>query len=247
MRIAVLAALLVALPVSVSHARPQKTGAASSLTVTYRTLKRSKPKLYEASVKYPVFAGSSPVVTLANRAVRAYAEKEVAQFVKDSEADLKDRAANNVPGSNYELEISPVISLARPDLISITFNYYTFMGGAHPNHDYPAMNFGMVGGKAKLLELRDLFVPGFNPYGGLDKYIVPQLRKQEASSITEGEIKTLDKNLLRSWNVTPRSLTFSFAPYAVASYAEGDFEAKCTFTALKSVLNLQGPLRPVLR
>ncbi len=214
----------------------------------YVTFRKKRAKRYDISITYPVFSARSPVSRLANRSLREYAEHEAAKFIRLS---LEDSDAGGQgtrgPGGAYELEIHPAITLARPDMISIYFSRYSFSGGVHPNTDFPAFTFGMIDGAAKLLALSDLFTRGTDPYAVLTPVTLPKLKALNASSVVgEDSIKKLDRDHLRNWCVTPAGITLLFAPYDVASYAEGAFPTKIPFAELRGSLDAAGPLRAIL-
>lgn len=239
--IALVLALCVASPVA---AAPPKASA-TVLTVQYKSIYKKRAGRYDISVRYPIFAGTSPVARLANESLRLYATSSVSKFIQQAESDFAEQG-NLGPSNGYSLELKPVISLARPDLISVYFNRDTYMGGAHPNTEYPSQSFGLVNGKAKRLTLADLFDKNKNPYAVLSTVTLPKLKARGASSVTNGDIKMLGKENLREWVLTPRTITLLFAAYDVASYAEGPFITKIELYELKSDWDTNGPLKELL-
>lgn len=225
-------------------AEPPKT-TLPSLSVRYKTVSRKRAGRYDVSVRYPVFAGSSPVVRLANDSLRTFAQSSATRFIQEAETDYATQGNMGV-SNGYTLDLSPVISLSRPDLISVYFARSTYEGGVHPNFEYVSHAFGIVNGKAKQLALADLFVKARDPYAVLSPIALPKLKAKGASSVTSGEIKRLDKTVLRAWVLTPRAITLLFEPYAVASYAEGPYEIKIPLRDMADNWNTVGPLRGLL-
>jgi hypothetical protein len=238
-------ALLFAFPATspVLAAPPKVT--APSLSVRYETIHKKRAGRYDISVRYPVFGGSSPVARLANDSLHTFARSSTTQFIQEAETDYANQGNMGV-SNGYTLDLSPVISLARPDLISVFFARSTYHGGVHPNFEYVSHAFGIVNAKAKLLALADLFDVGKDPYATLSPVALPKLKARGASSVTSGEIKRLDKKTLRAWVVTPRAITLLFEPYAVASYAEGPYEIKIEFRELADAWDDKGPIRSLL-
>ncbi len=233
-------------PFSPAFSAPQKTEtkpSATPLSVRYRILQKKRAGRYDIVVTYPVFAGMSPLIPLANRSIREYAVQTVATFVREADAEYHEFGAA-APGNGWFLELHPHVSLARPDLISVYFDRDTYMGGPHPNSEYLSQSFGIVHGKAKQLALADLMRPGQNAYDVLSPVTLPRLKARGASSVVDEDgIKKLNGETLHSWCLTPNGLTLLFAPYEVASYAEGSYIVKLPFAELKSNLDPQGPLR----
>ncbi|MBC8138038.1 MAG: DUF3298 and DUF4163 domain-containing protein [Fibrella sp.] len=229
---------------SASIATPPETNT-PVLRVRYISIRKERAGRYDISVQYPVFAGSSPMARLANESLRAYAVSSTDKFIQQAESDYAEQG-NLGPSNGYSLELKPTVSLAHSGLISVYFSRYTYMGGAHPNTEYPSQSFGIVGGKAKRLVLADLFDKNKDPYAALSSVALPKLKARGASSVTQGSIEKLDKEILRDWVITPRGITLLFAPYAVASYAEGAFITKIGFRELNGTWGVNGPLKGLL-
>ncbi|MGH9762298.1 MAG: RsiV family protein, partial [Blastocatellia bacterium] len=49
------------------------------------------------------------------------------------------------------------------------------------------------------------------------------------------------------WNVTSRSLVITFDPYQVASYAAGDQTVRIPYTAIKDILDPNGPIASLVK
>lgn len=227
---------------------------AAPLAVIYKTLSGTKANRYEYSVRYPVFAETSPVARLANRSLRDYAVKEVATFLKNERDTWNEfraaeaQKAKPEPGTLFALDIAPVVSVATPDIISVYFGQYSHQGGAHPNTWYPSQTFGTVNGAAKKLAIADLFAPRTDPYKALSVLAIPELRRRDASSVTGTDpyITALTPDVLQNWVVTPSGITLLFSPYEVASYAEGAFFVKVKYADLRPSLNRNGVLKPFI-
>ncbi|MBC8142664.1 MAG: DUF3298 and DUF4163 domain-containing protein [Armatimonadetes bacterium] len=245
MRYVPLVLLLASVPAA-AFAAPLKP---ATLAIQYKTLTGKKVNRYEYRVKYPVFSETgSPVARLANASLRAYAVKEVADFLKyeaESWREYRAKEVREVP--IYDLDITPIVSVARPDLISVHFGQYSYQGGAHPNTWYPSQSFGVISGTAKKLTLSDLFAPGTDPYKPLSTIAIPELKKRGASSVTgeKPEITTLTPTVLRNWTLTPSGITLLFSPYEVASYAEGAFVVKCSWSELEKTAGLSSVIKPL--
>ncbi len=84
------------------------------------------------------------------------------------------------------------------------------------------------------LVLSDLFNPGNDFLAIISKQSVVQIiAKQGATSIREWVEGGAGKNMenFKSWVITKEGLKFTFAPYQVASYAEGIFTTTVPYEA----------------
>lgn len=253
MKIALLIAALSALSlVSPAPAAPQQSAARAAQNIIFRSgkikisRKIQKKTIFEVSASYPVFKEDSALVRFANSQLESYVRRAAREFAQNAQSDYSDPSLRKVIPGAYSQEITPVVAIARPDLISVYFIRYEYTGGAHPNTDYPAQTFGIVDGKPKQLTLRNLFGKAHDPYGSLTTIALPELKIRNASSVTNGDIKRLSPKVLRNWAVTPGGITLLFAPYDVASYAEGPFLVKCSFQKLVEYLDNNGPLKSLL-
>lgn len=215
---------------------------AADLKVTYRTIRNDKKGLWTSSVRYPQFSGTSALAKLANKTMRAEAQAFLKDFAKSSREALQDYKSDR----EYAAEWTPTISLATDHLISLSFAGYQDMGGAHPSHFYTSYAFGYVNGKAKELKLQDLFLQGTKPNEVCSPPVLKRLRARQASNVMDDTIKVLEPSYFDIFVITKSAITFLFAPYDVASYAEGSFDAKVPFAELRSSLNSKGPLKKLL-
>jgi hypothetical protein len=129
------------------------------------------------------------------------------------------------------------------ELISLMSTTYIYTGGAHGNTSYESINLIIKDGKATRAVLADLFQPGAAYLKTLSDYCMQELGKQGASSIVEGVVTELDEKALSVFTLSPRGVQFAFAPYAVASYAEGSFFVMVPYGATGDIIDWEGPLR----
>ena len=132
-----------------------------------------------------------------------------------------------------------------PELISFTFDSYIYSGGAHGMYWAAPINLGLVDGDAVPLEFDKLFTDTAAAVGIISAYCVQDLKKQEASSVADGAITEFTAEDLGNFALSKKGITIFFAPYAVASYAEGAFQVTVPWTNLASLAN-KSILAPVL-
>lgn len=114
-------------------------------------------------------------------------------------------------------------------------DYYE--GGAHGNNQRMTLNFENKTGR--LLELEDIFVPGF------ESQLTPILENALSEKVDAKDFRDLqDKGYLFSMEMFPsknfilndETITFIYNPYEIASYDKGETELNITLGTLNSIL-----------
>ncbi len=212
-----------------------------------RQIKQANRRLrYTITAKYPQALGAArdPRLAKFNQALRGVVLKEVGGFTKDFAAP-EERMSD--AGSYFEAEYN--VTLATKDMISVWFGVSTFYeGAAHPNHNSKVFNYDLNTGKE--LKLADLFKPGSDYLKVISDYAVKDLTEQFRGEMSGEEPDTdwiregagpKEENY-KSWNLSPKGLEINFDPYQVNSYAAGPKEVVIPLSALKDVLDPNGPL-----
>jgi hypothetical protein len=213
-----------------------------------RQIKESNKKLmYEIAVQYPQLSGSAnPNFEKFNQAVRGSINKKVAAFKKEV-APQPDDEPRPEGSMGSDLSVSYTVELAQDDLVSVDFSMSSYyQGAAHPNAFSEAINFDLKNGKQ--LKLSDLFKPGAKYLAAISAYCVADLKKQskakdnmlDDSSIQSGAGPTA-KNY-ESWSITKRGIGINFDPYQVGPYAAGAQYVLVPYSALKEMINPDGPV-----
>jgi hypothetical protein len=218
--------------------------------IVARQIKEKNKKLnYEIDAEYPQLTGSSDAnFEKFNEAARSLVTKQVSAF----RAEMADSASEPNPVASEtgsDLGAGYTIALANDDLISVLFDiggYYA--GAAHPNSGTDVINFDLRNGKQ--LKLADLFKPGAKYLPVLANYCIQDLKQQ---SKQKGEDGMLDDdwikrgagpslNNYRSWTISKRGLGITFDSYQVGPYAAGPQYVLVPYSALKDVINPDGPI-----
>ena len=215
-----------------------------------KSIKESNKKLvYEIDVQYPQLSGgSNPNFEKFNQAVRASVLKKVGEFKKEMapKADEEPRPENSM-GS--DLSISYETELAQDDLISVVFTISSYyQGAAHPNSYSEVINYDLKNGKS--LKLYDIFKPGVKYLQALSSYCVADLKKQSKEKGADGMLDDSSINAgagpkndnYRSWSITRQGLGINFDSYQVGPYAAGAQYVKVPYSAIKDIVNPEGPL-----
>ena len=216
--------------------------------IATKQIKESNKKLvYEIDAQYPqINGGNNPNFEKFNQTMRASVLKEVGAFKKEMKPkpDEEPRPENSM--GSY-LNMSYKIGLAQDDLVSISFDIGSYyQGAAHPNSYSQSVNYDLKNGKA--LKLADLFKPGAKYLQSLSSYCITDLKKQskehsgslDDSSINDGASPAA-KNY-RSWTITKKGLGINFDAYQVGPYAAGPQFVLVPYSALKDIINPDGPV-----
>ena len=201
---------------------------------------------YTIKAKYPQAVGAArdPRLAKMNSELRSMVAKGVAEFRGNFKTYEKPMGP---AGSYYESEY--VVTLAADDLVSVAFGVSTFgEGAAHPNHNTTVFNYDLRAGRA--LKLADLFKPNSDYLKVISDYAIKDLTEQIRGEMSGDDPDTdwiregagpKEENY-QSWNLSPKGLEINFDPYQVASYAAGPHEVVIPLSALKDVLDPNGPL-----
>ncbi len=216
--------------------------------VVSKAIKESNKKLvYEIKAVYPQLSGgNNPNFEKFNQTVRASVTRKVATFKKEMQPEPEEEPRpENSMGS--DLDVSYRIELAQDDLISVVFSVSSYyQGAAHPNSYSETVNFDLKNGRA--LRLSDLFKSDAKFLNALSTYSIADLKKQskekggmlDDSSINSGAGATA-KNY-QSWAITKRGLGINFDAYQVGPYAAGPQYVLVPYSAIKDLINPDGPI-----
>ena len=212
-----------------------------------RQIKRANRRLrYTITAKYPQALGAArdPRLAKFNQALLGVVLKEVGGFTKDFQAP-EERMSE--VGSYFEAEYN--VTLATNNLISVWFGVSTFYeGAAHPNHNSKVFNYDLNAGRE--LKLADLFKPNSDYLKVVSDYAIKELTEKfrgempgeepDTDWIREGAGPKAEN--YQNWNLSPKGLEINFDPYQVNSYAAGPQEVVIPLSALRDVLDPNGPL-----
>lgn len=229
----------------------------SGLEIVSRQIREKNKKLkYEVDVQYPQVSGSvNPNIEKFNQTVRVLATKKVNDFRKkmapvageEPTPDSGSLATEESLGS--DITIGYEVALARDDLITIDFTVSSYSAGAaHPNSHTEVVNFDLKNGK--VLKLADLFLPGSKYLQIISAFSIQELKKQNKP---QGADAMLDDDWIQkgaapnltnysNWAITKKGLGITFDPYQVGPYAAGAQHVLVPYSALKEIINRDGPV-----
>jgi hypothetical protein len=211
-----------------------------------KQIKESNKKLmYEIEAQYPQLSGgNNPNFEKFNQLARASVTKKVADFRKEM-APQEDEEPRPEGSMGSDLNVGYTVALAQDDLISVEFevgDYY--QGAAHPNAYSEVLNYDLKNGKQ--LKLADLFKPGAKFIQAIATYCIADLKKQgKDKGLLDEEIErgaSASPKNYQSWTITKRGLGINFDSYQVGPYAAGPQFVLVPYSALKDLINPEGPI-----
>ncbi|HEX6729887.1 MAG TPA: RsiV family protein [Pyrinomonadaceae bacterium] len=219
-----------------------------NVEIVSKQIKESNKKLmYEVAAYYPQITGSSnPNAEKLNQVLSALVTRKVAEFRKEM-SPKKDEEPRPENSMGSDINIAYTVNLAQDDLTSIEFDIGSYyQGAAHPNSYSEVVNYDLKNGKQ--LKLADLFKPGAKYLQTISQYCIDDLKKQskakggllEDSSINSGASPTT-KNY-QSWTITKKGLGINFDSYQVGPYAAGPQFVLVPYSAIKELVNPDGPI-----
>jgi len=137
----------------------------------------------------------------------------------------------------WMLEVQGKPEFTNTKIISYSVSNINFLGGAHPNSNLVYLNFDRQNGR--LLELSDLFSPGYEPK--LNELVNSHFRK---SKNYKPEDDLTDKTGLFENNISfnnnfgllKEGIRFYYNPYEIAPYAAGPFEVLIPYSELQEII-----------
>lgn len=212
--------------------------AQADLKFTWKNVISTKKNRWEAKARFPQFQGTSAVVKLANANISKVARADLADFLKYA----KEPRPAGMP-SSWEFDSESEVAYTSASLISLNLRTYNYSGGAHPNTSFTLLNYGIVGGRAKRLQLSDVVLRPKDLMGGL---VLEKLNAVKKSRDIEA-LTSIDAEYANAFLVTRSGITWMFQPYAVGAYVEGAYEIKCSWAELAGYVRPNGPLKELVK
>lgn len=212
----------------------QAQGRTDAFLQTWRGVARVKTlqktdSLRDLSASFPVFTSKRPVARVAGAVLKREATASFNAAVKDSRGT---RQSLGMPGDlKFAQEWKPRLVYQTPKLISANALGYTFRGGAHGMYATSGYVFGTPKGEKspRRLKLADFFVDEKRALPRVNALLMKKLRatkgtEQEAMWVLDGSVKSLTAGQLENFAATKSGLTWTFSPYEVGPYANGEYE-----------------------
>lgn len=171
--------------------------------------------------------------------VTAPFNRAVEGFVTFALDDFRQGALEVTTEPGSSIWITHTATLATEDLVSVLFYVDGYvMGAAHPFHYSYSVNYDVD--QARVLGLRDLFLPDTDYLEILSRYCLDDLTEQGVLAWEEGALPAPEN--YQQWNIAPEGLLISFDEYTVAPYAAGPQSVVVPYAVLEGILAPDGPL-----
>lgn len=128
------------------------------------------------------------------------------------------------------------------EVISILFEDFAYLGGAHPGKYYLALNYDATTGE--VLTLQDLFKTESDYLGLVSALSIADLQTRSDMMFEDFETSGAapSEENYKVWAITPQGLLIVFQEYQVAPYAAGAQTVLIPYDALAGQLDPSGPL-----
>lgn len=150
----------------------------------------------------------------------------VEKCARDYEDEVKEGLGENgeKPESWEQWEQNGFFTLSKPnpDVASVTFNIYSYTGGAHGQIFIVVFNFDLK--TSKQLELKNLFAEPEKALAIMSQVSVAQLQKSLGEDVDEDMLKDGTEPDVANFSclvLTPAGVTVEFQPYQVGPWSIG--------------------------
>ena len=163
-------------------------------------------------------------------------EKTLNRITREAAGTLKlGSHGEDTSGAIYGISQDMVLAFASPDMMSVRSYYWTFTGGAHGNGGVSNFNIDMASGG--MLEIVDFFSEdaAAELAQSCREQLIAEKRRRNGGEpydpaaddfLKDGIIAEHIATISR-WSFAAGKASVSFDPYAIGSYAEGQYD--CTY------------------
>jgi hypothetical protein len=190
---------------------------------------------FEANYPHDI-AAQSP---FAESVMRGYINEERAQFWENATVGSSPEFFGAGP---WTLEITYETFQHSPSVVSVLFNIYSYMGGAHPNTYFKTFTFDLE--NESMYSLAGLFQMDMRPNEILAPIVRADLQEKlaEFPDFIESGTEPYPEGYpeldnYANWVLTEDALVIYFPPYQVAPYVAGPQMVSIPLVDLKDVLN----------
>ena len=212
------------------------TSTPSGIKFVSSTMASADRRLADAvKVTYPKAEGGDAARAGAfTSAIEGFVRERVREFTEVAVDNLGDVVTIDM----LALEIDYEIAVATDEIVSVVFTEYSNFGGAHPSSSVTARTFDFA--KSRFITLTDLTGDTRALLALVSQKCRAILPKDEAF---QTDLEPTAANF-SEWYVTRRGLTFVFP---IAHVVGDTMQAYLPFGEIKSALNPDGPLGPLIR
>ena len=171
---------------------------------------------------------------------------ELRKFAAEAPALRADSVTAEFTPPVFARDLDWKVSAANPHLVSLRQSWMEYTGGAHPNHGVQGRLWSVM--EQAETKNAELFVAPGPADAAIDRRLCDGIKAARAAKGAEYSVaddavwpcpKWRDADMELAASTTPGKfggVTFLFDPYAIGSYAEGEYEITIPQSALRSVL-----------
>jgi hypothetical protein len=204
-----------------------------SVKITTKQVKSSSETI-NVDLKVPVLSGMENK-EFQKRINTRFLKEEIDfknQIEKSAVEFQKYAKEHNIPQRPFEANVTYKVTYNKDNLLSITFYYYRFTGGAHGGTKVISYNIDLTGGKT--LTLSDLFKPKTSYIEKINTEIMRQM-KTNGNFYFQDVFKSISDT--QAFYIEDRNIVIYFQEYEIAPYAAGIPEFKIPLSIFKDDLS----------
>lgn len=181
-----------------------------------------------SSLWYPQF-GNAKV----DEALKAFVEAQAREYEDELKDSLGENGEKPESWSSWEQTGFYTLERPNPDVVSITFNVYSYIGGAHGQIVICVLNFNLKTGK--MLTFADLFADPQKAIAIMSelcaKKLVASLGEDADEEMIKDGTEATDANF-SNLSLLPDGLDVEFQPYQVGPWSIGQQQVKLSLQDL---------------
>lgn len=193
---------------------PEQASYPGVQNILYRSGGDNEP---HAVIWYPAFGNE-----YVDSDLKYFVSVQGADFSKDIEDSLPEGEEKPATYDQWEMTGFYTLSRPSPDIVSITFNIYSYSGGAHGNLFIRCLNYNLA--TSKPLELANLFGDTEKALEIMSVYCDEKLRKELGSDLDEDMLRsgtTPEANNFFNLSLVKDGVVVEFQPYQVGPWSIG--------------------------
>lgn len=209
------------------------------------TIERVVQKEPKVELEYPKFSSKCASVA---QDLNAVFEKAAKESRAEYERQWKEAKSEPAP---FNLESWELVDTCKPahvsaKVVSVVCAGSQYTGGAHGMYGTGGHSFVIDGRKVRELKVADLFDDTKVWKKPLAERIAKRLAEDKAPGRTAPTAEAVEAGI-DAFVLDDETLRFYFAPYLLASYADGEYVAKLTYAELDDLLAKNGPVSKMPR
>jgi hypothetical protein len=204
---------------------------------------RDRGRMRVATATWPKFPGDHPFARQVNRWLADESGTVLTDFAHWNWEEMKDGWEFPDSLGAFYTELHWDIIWHADRLISLLGSEYAYEGGAHGNYMLRSANFVDDGQGAREFSFSELFRSETPWRAAVSQLVWQELRRQQASSISEEPPDADEFSHFSTFTLNPAGAQVYFAPYEVASFAEGSFTVHLPWTKLLAFTHTNGIVR----